>query len=152
MPKLIDLLWPFLKWQILGSTKLKDFLVDNSKFDKNGVKFFKWVENTWKRRNFSFSHSIFKTFTADTNKQELVWERVKFCLLDMTDQTKYSAIMSHTHSNVWTNISIHVQICWKMIGLTLTSWPKLLISACFSIHLTFYNTIPPFNNPRKEDF
>ena len=32
--------------EILDSSKLKEFAADNSKFDENGKKFSKWVENT----------------------------------------------------------------------------------------------------------
>ena len=35
----------FLKWHILDTSKLKEFVEDNSKFDKNGIKFSKQVEN-----------------------------------------------------------------------------------------------------------
>ena len=37
---------PFPKRQFLDSPKLKEFADDNVKFDQNGKKFFKWVENT----------------------------------------------------------------------------------------------------------
>ena len=37
---------PFPKQQILYSSKLKEFAVDNFKFDENSRKFSKWVENT----------------------------------------------------------------------------------------------------------
>ena len=37
---------PFLKWQILYSSKLKEFADDNFKLDENGRKFSKQVENT----------------------------------------------------------------------------------------------------------
>ena len=40
--------------QILDSSKLKEFADDNFKFDENGRKLSKRVEN------FSFSHSVFK--------------------------------------------------------------------------------------------
>ena len=39
-------LYPFPKRQILGPSKLKEFPDDNFKFDGNGKKFCKWVENT----------------------------------------------------------------------------------------------------------
>ena len=39
-------LQPFPKRQILDSSKLKEFADDNFKFDKNGRKLPKWVENT----------------------------------------------------------------------------------------------------------
>ena len=37
---------PFPKQQILDSSKLKQFADDNFKFDENGRKFSKWLENT----------------------------------------------------------------------------------------------------------
>ena len=36
---------PFPKRQIFDSSKLKEFADDNFKFDRNGRKFFKWLEN-----------------------------------------------------------------------------------------------------------
>ena len=36
---------PFPKQQIFDSSKMKEFADDNSKFDENGRKFSKWVEN-----------------------------------------------------------------------------------------------------------
>ena len=59
----------FTKRQILDSSKLKEFADDNFKFDENGRKFLKPVENTvGKRRNCSFSHSVFKTQVMQTHK------------------------------------------------------------------------------------
>ena len=37
---------PITRQQILDSSKLKEFADDNFKFDKNGRKLSKWVENT----------------------------------------------------------------------------------------------------------
>ena len=37
-------IWP-PKWQILGSSKLKEFADNNLKLDENGRKLSKWVEN-----------------------------------------------------------------------------------------------------------
>ena len=48
---MINFIWhyPFPKRQILDSSKLKEFADDNSKFDENGRKLSKQVENTvWK--------------------------------------------------------------------------------------------------------
>ena len=39
--------------KILDSSKLKEFADDDFKFDENGRKLSKWVENTGKRRNCS---------------------------------------------------------------------------------------------------
>ena len=44
---------PFLKRQILDSSKLKEFADDNFKFDKNGRKFSKRVENTEGKREIA---------------------------------------------------------------------------------------------------
>ena len=44
---------PFPKQQISDSSKLKHFADDNFKFDENGRKLSKLVENTWKRINCS---------------------------------------------------------------------------------------------------
>ena len=60
-------LLPFPKRQFLDSSKLKELAEDNFKFDENGRKFFKLVENTVEKEksllatnNFSFSHSVFE--------------------------------------------------------------------------------------------
>ena len=42
----LDVLNKFVKGQIFDCTKLKEYADDNFKFDENGRKFFKWVENT----------------------------------------------------------------------------------------------------------
>ena len=38
---------------LLDYSKLKEFTDDNFKVDENGIKLYKWVENTGKRRNCS---------------------------------------------------------------------------------------------------
>ena len=64
---------PFPKWQILDSSKLKEFADDNFKFDENGRKLHKWVENTEGKgeiaryEQFLLFPQCFKTnCTADT--------------------------------------------------------------------------------------
>ena len=63
---------------------MKEFADDNFKFDENGRKFFKWVENTVGKGEFAgyeqfllFPQCFHKTCTADTQKPGLVWERAK---------------------------------------------------------------------------
>ena len=57
---------------ILESSKLKEFEGDNFKFDENGRKISKRVENTVAKKkllitsNFSFTQCFQKTCTADT--------------------------------------------------------------------------------------
>ena len=69
---------------ILDSSKLKVFADDNFEFDENGRKLSKWVENTGRKGEIAryeqfllFSQCFQKTFTADTKKPGLVWERFK---------------------------------------------------------------------------
>ena len=64
---------PFPKRQILDSSKLIEFADDNFKFDENGGKFFKWVENNIVKEEiaryaqfFLSLHCFQKTCTADT--------------------------------------------------------------------------------------
>ena len=63
----------FSKRQILDSPKLKELADDNFKFDENGRKFSKWVENTVERGEIArieqfllFPQCFQKTCTADT--------------------------------------------------------------------------------------
>ena len=63
----------FPKRQILDSFKLKEFAGDNFKFDENGRKFLKQVENTVGKGEIAryeqfllFSQCFLKTYTADT--------------------------------------------------------------------------------------
>ena len=63
---------------ILDSTKLKVFADDNLKFDENGKKFSKWVDNTAGKGEFACSEQFLlflqcfqKSCTADTKKKGL---------------------------------------------------------------------------------
>ena len=63
----------FPKWQILDSSKLKEFEDHNFKFDENGRKFSKWEENTVGKGKIAhyeqfllFPQCFQKTFTEDT--------------------------------------------------------------------------------------
>ena len=60
---------------------MKEFADDNFKFDENGRKFLKWVENTEEKGEIAryeqfllFPQCFQNTYTAD--KPGLVWERV----------------------------------------------------------------------------
>ena len=75
---------PFPNPLILDFSKLKELAGDNFKFDINGRKFSKWVENFVGRgeialnEQFLLSPQCFQnTWTADMLKPGLVWERVK---------------------------------------------------------------------------
>ena len=65
--------YPFLKLQILDFSKLKEFAEYNLRFDENGVKFLKCVENTVGKGEIAhyqqfllFSLCFQNTCTADT--------------------------------------------------------------------------------------
>ena len=69
---------------MLDSSKLKEFADDNFKFDENVKKFSEWVENSVEKGEIAryeqfllFPQCFQKTFSADTYKPGLVWERVK---------------------------------------------------------------------------
>ena len=67
---------PFPKRQILNSSKLKEFADNNFKFDENGGKFIKQVENTVGKgdfactSNFSFSLRVFRNLVLQTLKNQ----------------------------------------------------------------------------------
>ena len=70
--------------QILDLSRLKEFEDNNFKFDGNGRKFSKRVENTVEKGEIAryeqfllFPHCFQKTCTADMLKSGLVWERVQ---------------------------------------------------------------------------
>ena len=54
---------PFPKRQILDSYKLKEFADDNFKFDENGRKLFKWVENTVGRGEIAPSEQMEESYS-----------------------------------------------------------------------------------------
>ena len=67
---------------------MKEFADDNFKFDENGRSFAKWVENTVGKGEIAryeqfllFPQCFQKTYTPDTWKPMLVWERVKFKMI-----------------------------------------------------------------------
>ena len=69
---------------MIDSSKLKDFADDNFKFDENSRKLSKPVENTLGKGEIAryeqfllFPQCFQKTYTADTQKPGLVWERIK---------------------------------------------------------------------------
>ena len=60
---------------MLDSPKLKEFADDNFKFDENGRKFSKQVENTVgkgeiRHEQFLLSHSVFKRLVLQTRKNQ----------------------------------------------------------------------------------
>ena len=71
---------------MLDSSKLKEFADDNFKFDKNGIKLFKRVENTVGKGEIAryeqfllFSHNVFKRLVYQgASKGIIVWEWVKY--------------------------------------------------------------------------
>ena len=74
---------PFPKWQILDSSKLKEFADYNFKFQINDGKFSKEVENTVGKGEIAhheqfllFPQCFQKACTPDTWKQGLAWERI----------------------------------------------------------------------------
>ena len=76
--------YPITRRQILDSSKLKEFADDNFKFDENGRKLSKWVENTVGKGEIAryeqfllFSQCFQKACFPGASKGVIVWERVK---------------------------------------------------------------------------
>ena len=74
---------PITKWQILDSSKLKEFADDNFKFDENGRKLSKWVENTVAKGEIAhyeqfllFPQCLQKACFPGASKGVIVWELV----------------------------------------------------------------------------
>ena len=63
---------PFPKERILDFSKLKEFADDNFKFDENGRKFSKWVENIMRKGEIAFPQCFQNTYTADTEKTRAI--------------------------------------------------------------------------------
>ena len=75
------MLEPFPKQQFLDSTKVKESADDNFKFDENGRKLSKWVENIVGKGEIAHYEQflLFPVFSKDLycrHEPGLVWERV----------------------------------------------------------------------------
>ena len=75
---------PITRQQILDSSKLKDFADYNFKFDENGRKLSKWVENTVGKGEIAryeqfllFPQCFLKACFPGASKGFVVWEWVK---------------------------------------------------------------------------
>ena len=75
---------PITRRQILDSSKLKEFADNNFKFDKNGRKLSKWVENTVGKGEIAryeqfllFPQCFQKACFPGASKGVIVWEWVK---------------------------------------------------------------------------
>ena len=81
------MLLTFPKWQIPDSSKLKEFAADNFKFDENGRKFSKPIENTVGKGEIACNEQFllvlqcFKKTSCcrHAKKPGLVWERAILC-------------------------------------------------------------------------
>ena len=74
---------PITRRQILDSPKLKEFADDNSKFDENGRKLSKWLENTVGKERIAhyeqfllFPQCFQETYFPQASKGVIVWEWV----------------------------------------------------------------------------
>ena len=81
--------YPFPERQILDPLKLEEFADDNFKFDKNGRKFSKWLEDTVGKGEIAryeqfllFPLCFQKTCTADTSQKHndiQYWTGILLC-------------------------------------------------------------------------
>ena len=75
---------PITRRQILDASKLKEFADDNFKFDENGRKLSKWVENTVGKGEIAgyeqfllFPQCFQKACFPEASKDVIVWKWVK---------------------------------------------------------------------------
>ena len=80
----MDFVQPITRHQILDSSKLKEFADDNFKFDENGRKLSKWVENTVGKGEIAHYEQFLlfllcfqKARFPGASKGAIVWEWVK---------------------------------------------------------------------------
>ena len=71
---------PFLKQQILDSSKPKELAGDNFEFDENGIKFSKRVENTVGIGEIARNRAISRFPTVFTNDVYCRYVKTKACL------------------------------------------------------------------------
>ena len=68
---------PITRRQIIDSSKLKEFADDNFRFDENGRKLSKWVENTVGKGEIACNECFLKACFPGASKGVIVWEWVK---------------------------------------------------------------------------
>ena len=100
---------PITRRQILNSSKLKEFADDNFKFDKNGRKLSKQIENTVGRGEIAryeqfllFPQCFQKACCPGASKGVIVWEWVNYCC-------KYEKHLQTKHS-IWGSTSSYVSL------------------------------------------
>ena len=86
--------YPITRRQILDSSKLKEFADDNFKFDENGRKLSKQVENTVGKGEIAryeqfllFPRCFQKTCFPEASKGVIVWEWVKCYFAICSDES-----------------------------------------------------------------
>ena len=123
--------------KILDSSKLKEFADNNYKFDENGRKFIKHVENTVGKRenaltsNFSFSHIVFKRLELQTHKNQGLFG--KGLIQPSTTQQMLDCL------NPFPNKPWFLRVCSTSLLKSLREKEKLLVTSNFSFsHSVFY--------------
>ena len=106
---IISLTEPFPKQQILDSSKLKELADDYFKFDWNGRKFSKELENTVGEgeishyEKFLLSHSVFKMLLLQTRKN---WG---FFGKGLTDYQTTNLRLVHIETNCRQHFKVHLK-------------------------------------------
>ena len=73
-----SLSWPFPNWQILESSKLKEFADNDFEVDENGRKFPKWIENTTAKGEIAFLKLVWESAKISRVKNMSVFPSVLF--------------------------------------------------------------------------
>ena len=85
---------PFTKLQILDSSKLKGFAEDNSKFNEEGRKFSKRVENTVGKEAIS---PFPKVFLKDLYCRPI---KTRTCLAKGYTKASYISVINYSNQNI----------------------------------------------------
>ena len=106
------------KWQILDSSKLKEFADDNFIFNENESQFFNRVENTVGKGEIARYKQFFlfpQCFQKTRKKPGLVWERVK---------------LSQFQSNCWWQTGVSKRI-WSFFEsfFAFSPFPQIFLQA-----------------------
>ena len=101
----------FPKQQILDPSKLKEFADNNFKFDENGRKLSKWLENTVGKgeivhatSNFSFPHCVFERLVLQTRKNQGLFGKGLMHLQKVSTQIS----LQSTEANLGLNLLLMV--------------------------------------------
>ena len=144
---------PITRRQILDSSKLNEFADDNFKFDKNGRRLSKQVENTVEKEkllvtgNFSFSNSVFKRLISQGR------QKVSLCGngLNLYQMTNFTLVQIQSICIQQNNHHLEIETCaWK--GREHCGKRRKCCLPAFSPFLTIFSKAFFFRGVKSQDY